>query len=427
MNQIIDDKRDAVPFTARLIAHYRAEETERKRPLISDPYAKRLAGDLSSYFEKHKRTKGTGDYAIVRTYYIDEKVLKPWCDHNKRSQIVILGAGLDARAYRFSPLRDGEHTVFEVDLDVVNQYKKEILKDEKPLCKLVRLSADLANPQWIYDLQENGYSRKVPTLWILEGLTYYLERNTVVSILQNTTKNCVTGSRIFADVCVPGLTEVDFGPFMAHFKWGLNKHAVAEFFRKSGWTVTSSYADDHDQGRDVGQRGLIFVRGYSDPTKLELKRPPVIKQPGDEILKITDPELQDYASKFLNDIIPIIHSFVDLYQQSPDEGLDVYHDFLKEVRPSVQKIVRGFVDILSVGHISSRLLKDPLTVKIETPEEEEAHIVGYLKAILYLAYCGIKGIEGEQFNKTKLKKDSQKIQQISDIPALIENIGKETG
>ena len=101
MNKSIDDKRDAVPFTSRLIAYYRAEETKREMPLVSDPFAERLAGDLSSYFEKHKRTKGTGDYAVVRTYYIDEKVLKPWCDDKRRSQIVMLGAGLDARAYRF--------------------------------------------------------------------------------------------------------------------------------------------------------------------------------------------------------------------------------------------------------------------------------------------------------------------------------------
>jgi methyltransferase (TIGR00027 family) len=425
MNKKIDDKGDAVPFTARLIAHYRAEETKRKTPLISDPYAERLAGDLRSYFKKHKRTKDTGDYAVVRTYYIDEKVLKPWIENHRKSQIVMLGAGLDARAYRYAPLREGEHTIFEVDFEVVNEYKEEILKGEKPLCNLVRLSTDLSYPQWIYNLQEIGYSRKVPTLWILEGVAYYLERDTLVSVLMNATKNCVMGSRIFADVCVPGLTEAVFGPFMAHFKWGLNKEEVADFFRKSGWTVTSSYADDYDQGRDVGQRGLIFVKGYSDPTKLELDSPPVEKPP--ETLKITDPELQEFASTFLKGMTPTVLSLVDLYQKSRDEGLDIYHDFVKEVKPSVLKIVQGFANILSVGHISSRLLKDPLTAKLETPEEEEAHIVGYLKAILYLAYCGIKGIEGEVFNNTRLKKDSQKVQSLADIPSLIHTIEEEIG
>jgi methyltransferase (TIGR00027 family) len=425
MNKDIDDKGGAVPFTARLIAHYRAEETRRKSPLISDPLAERLAGDLSSYFKKHKRTKGTGDYAVVRTHYIDEKILRPWCENHRKSQIVMLGAGLDARAYRYTPLREGEHTVFEVDFEVVNRYKQDVLKSEIPLCTLVRLSADLSNPQWIYDLHENGYSRKVPTLWILEGVAYYLERDTVVSLLMNATKNCVMGSRIFADVCVPGLAEAVFGPFMAHFKWGLKKEEVAEFFRKSGWTVTSSYADDHDQGRDVGQRGLIFVRGYSDPTKLELDDPPVEEPPA--ILKITDPELQKFASTFLKKITPTIQLIVDRYQKTREEGLDIYHDFIREVKPSVLKIIQGFASILSVGHISSRLLKDPLRAKIETPEEEEAHIVGYLKAVLYLAYCGIKGIEGEQFSNTRLKRDSQKIQVISDIPALLDTVNKEIG
>ncbi|MHA2359293.1 MAG: class I SAM-dependent methyltransferase [Candidatus Thorarchaeota archaeon] len=264
--QEIDDERDAIPFTARLIAHYRDEETKRDVPLISDPFAERLAGDLTFYFEEHKRTGGTGDYAIVRTFYLDDKILTPWCDTHKVSQIVSLGAGLDARAYRFTPLKPEKHTIFEIDFEIVNNYKEQILQNETPLCKLVRIASDLTKPEWISDLLEGGFSKKIPTLWILEGLTYYLEQDAVISILQTASKNSVTGSQMFADVCVPGLTEARFGPFMMHFKWGLNKEEVPAFFEKSGWKVSSSFADDHDQGRDVGQRGLIFVRGTPDPS-----------------------------------------------------------------------------------------------------------------------------------------------------------------
>ncbi len=78
-----------------------------------------------------------------------------------------------------------------------------------------------------------------------------------------------------------------------------------------------------------------------------------------------------------------------------------------------------------VGHISARLLKDPLKVELNTLAEEEAHIVGYLKAILYLAYCGIKGLEGEQFSNTRLKRESQKFQTLADIPSLIELIQED--
>ncbi|MHA1943600.1 MAG: class I SAM-dependent methyltransferase, partial [Candidatus Thorarchaeota archaeon] len=300
----------------------------------------------------------------------------------------------------------------------------QILQNETPLCKLVRIASDLTKPEWISDLLEGGFSKKIPTLWILEGLTYYLEQDAVISILQTASKNSVTGSQMFADVCVPGLTEARFGPFMMHFKWGLNKEEVPAFFEKSGWKVSSSFADDHDQGRDVGQRGLIFVRGTPDPSGIGVYM--LIEESSDEsALKISDPELQRHSLTFLKKIRPKIESIVYMYQKDRVNGLNHYHDFIVRVSPTVLEIMQGFTNFLSVGHISPRLLKDPLKTELNSPEEEEAHIVGYLKAILCLAYCGIKGIEGEQFSNTKLEEESQKVRALFDLASLIELIHKE--
>ncbi|MDF1540135.1 MAG: class I SAM-dependent methyltransferase, partial [Candidatus Thorarchaeota archaeon] len=107
----IDAEENAVPFTARLIAHYRAQESKRENPLIIDPYAERLAGDLQFYAKDHKRTAGSGDYAIVRAHYVENRLRESWDEY---LQIVILGAGLDTRAYRFSPLK-GDNTIIEID------------------------------------------------------------------------------------------------------------------------------------------------------------------------------------------------------------------------------------------------------------------------------------------------------------------------
>ncbi|MFW9981603.1 MAG: class I SAM-dependent methyltransferase, partial [Candidatus Thorarchaeota archaeon] len=361
----IDDKEDAVSFTARLIAHYRAEETKQDAPLISDPFAERLAGDMSTYFEEHKRARGTGDYVIVRTFHLDDKILTPWADTHKESQIVILGAGLDARAYRFAPLQKNTQTVFEIDFEVVNNYKEQILQNETPFCKLVRISSDLTKPEWISDLIEGGFSKKIPTLWILEGLVYYLEQDAVISILQIASKKSAAGSQLFVDVCVPGLSEARFGPFMKHFKWGLNKDEIPAFFEKTGWRVSSSFADEHDQGRDVGQRGLIFVQGTPDPSGIGVYL--LIEEPSDEtVLKITDPELQRNALTFLRKIKPKIESIVYMYQKDRANGLNHYYDFIINVSPNILEIIQGFSNFLSVGHISSRLLKDPLKAELNS-------------------------------------------------------------
>ena len=175
----VDNKLDggnaAVPFTARLMAYYRAQERKRETPLIVDPFAERLAGDLTAYLEKHKRYSEM-DYSLVRAYYIENKLLTPWCHIHKQSQIVLLGAGLDTRAYRFNPLKTHSHTIFEIDFPVINRYKDEILTGEPPLCKLVRISADLTKPEWTNLLETSGFSNDIPTFWVLEGLVYYMEQ-----------------------------------------------------------------------------------------------------------------------------------------------------------------------------------------------------------------------------------------------------------
>jgi methyltransferase (TIGR00027 family) len=259
-----DEEEDALPFTARLMAYYRFQENKSASPLIIDPFAERLAGDLTAYADKHKFVVQRGEYTLVRSYYIENTLLKPWCTNNKISQIVLLGAGLDTRAYRLENLQTNQHTIYEVDLPSVIEYKETILQDEKPLCNLLRISEDLSNPNWDSSLKENGFLTEIPTFWVLEGLAYYLEKQVVASLLQTAAKMSTKTSSLFIDICVPVLAELKFGPFTPYFKWGLEKKAVPEFFAASGWKVSCSFADDHDQGRDVGQRGLIFVSGVRD-------------------------------------------------------------------------------------------------------------------------------------------------------------------
>jgi O-methyltransferase involved in polyketide biosynthesis len=135
------------------------------------------------------------------------------------------------------------------------------LKNEKPICDLVRISTDLSDLDWTSHLIKYAFSPEIPTFWILEGLVYYIEQEIVIILLKKIAEISTEDSQIFVDVCVPMLSELVFGPFTRHFKWGLEKKNVPAFFAKTGWDVSCSYADDHDQGRDVGQRGLIFIHG----------------------------------------------------------------------------------------------------------------------------------------------------------------------
>ncbi|MFW9967549.1 MAG: class I SAM-dependent methyltransferase [Candidatus Thorarchaeota archaeon] len=400
------------------MAHYRAQESKRNDPLFIDPFAERLAGDLSLYIEQHKRTAGTGDYTLVRSYYIDMVLLAPWCEEHSKSQIVLLGAGLDSRAYRFEPLARNAHTLFEVDFPIVNKYKEEVLRGEEPLCNLVRVSADLSGPSWMYHLMDKGFSQELPTFWVLEGLVYYLEQDLVVALLQNI--NIMSGEKgqIFVDVSVPALADLIYGAFTRYFKWGLEFENVPAFFDSAGWEVSVAYADDYDQGRDVGQRGLMFVHGVKSKVKA-----------------IADSAMTEVPHSMMtsDEIISGIERLVEAYEKNQTEGMSAYLDFIKEARPTIVSMVQSLHDVTSIGQISPRLLRDPLKFGLmangKTMEEKAAHIIGYLKAIILLVYCVKKGLEGWQFKGTPLHEESLRTQNqmnTSVVTSLVAMLRQET-
>ena len=257
-----------LPFTARLMAYYRVQELKKEHSLIVDRFAERFTGDLDIFIKEHIRFSEM-DYPIVRSYYIEENLLTSWCYNLKNSQIVILGAGLDTRAYRFKPLETNIHTIFEIDLPQVINYKKKILSEEKPLCRLVQVTADLSKSNWASQLIKNGFSKDIPTFWVLEGLVYYLEQEQVGLLLRKGAELSALNSQMFMDIMYKSRwftfpytkDKIANDPFSKHIKWGLDIKSVPSFMKSFGWDVSCYFADDFDQGRDVGQKGMIFVHG----------------------------------------------------------------------------------------------------------------------------------------------------------------------
>ncbi|MHA2215653.1 MAG: class I SAM-dependent methyltransferase [Candidatus Hodarchaeales archaeon] len=214
-------------------------------------------------------TSNLMDYPIVRSCYIEEDLLRPWCIMHQKSQIVLLGAGFDTRAYRFKPFKTNSHVIFEVDFPIVIQNKEKILKNKNPLCDLRRLSADLTDSEWASYLFINGFSSNIPTFWVLEGLVYYMELNEVSHLLTKAADISEKGSQIFVDIindsqensflCSQNSTPSDSSPKPR--KWGLNQQEITSFFTPTGWNVSFSFADDQDQNQDVEHRCMVFIHG----------------------------------------------------------------------------------------------------------------------------------------------------------------------
>lgn len=187
----------AVADTGVLVAAIRAEETRRPDRLFTDPFAERLAGE-SGQRMLAEAVAASGDKStlqiVVRTRFWDEALLDVVPPVR---QVVILAAGLDARAYRL-PWPDGT-TVFELDQPAVIAAKAEALAGDEPRCRRVAVGVDLTH-DWTDVLRSNGFDPDLPAVWLLEGLLQYLDEGAVRTVFGRVDAMSAPGSVLLYDI-----------------------------------------------------------------------------------------------------------------------------------------------------------------------------------------------------------------------------------
>jgi len=121
---------------------------------------------------------GLNEYMIARTAYFDRLFVDAL--NNKIPQIVLMGAGYDTRAYRFAELNQVSR-IFELDIAPTQQKKRKCLRKGKVEIpeQVTFVSIDF-NRDSIADILEGaGFDSNQKTLFIWEGVTYYLEAESV--------------------------------------------------------------------------------------------------------------------------------------------------------------------------------------------------------------------------------------------------------
>ena len=114
---------------------------------------------------------GLVDHLAMRSTAIDLALCDAVADGVR--QVILLGAGLDARAYRLPALASA--TVFEVDHPSTQSFKRARCENLRVQAqKLVHVSVDFARDALDPALAAAGHESKQPTFWIWEGVTMYL-------------------------------------------------------------------------------------------------------------------------------------------------------------------------------------------------------------------------------------------------------------
>ncbi|MGC5362971.1 class I SAM-dependent methyltransferase [Streptomyces sp. DT24] len=174
---------EGVARTALMIAAARAIETHRPDALARDGYAEHfvLAARDAAGWPVRPEQVPDGDanplwgrlarYFGLRTRVLDDHLLRS--ARTGIRQVVLLGAGLDSRAFRLD--WPPGCVVYEIDTLGVLGFKQRVLDGLCAVPKAVRvpIGADLGT-DWAGALTGAGFDPGVPTAWLAEGLLLYL-------------------------------------------------------------------------------------------------------------------------------------------------------------------------------------------------------------------------------------------------------------
>jgi methyltransferase (TIGR00027 family) len=165
--------------TAKAVAIYRAEESDRPDAVFHDPFARKLAGEKGEQMAHSIEYFKTNSWLFVaRTFAIDEFIVRQVKEGY--DMVINLAAGLDARPYRMD-LPSSLQWV-EVDLAGIIEEKKKILDNETPKCELTRVQLDLTDQKARVELFKKLNGQADKALIISEGLIIYLTEEQVGSL-----------------------------------------------------------------------------------------------------------------------------------------------------------------------------------------------------------------------------------------------------
>lgn len=240
------DLASSVGATATMVAAGRAMASRNPQPLINDPFAaplvravgidffsKALDGELDAEIPgaTPERTQAMVDGMAVRTRFFDDFFADAVATGIR--QVVILAAGLDARAYRLDwPTGT---VVYEVDQPEVIAFKTGTLEElgAEPTATRRTVAIDLRE-DWPAALAAAGFDAAAPTAWLAEGLLIYLPPDAQDRLFDTITALSAAGSAVATEY-VPGIIDFD-----------------AERARESAAAL-------RERGLDIDMAGLVYA------------------------------------------------------------------------------------------------------------------------------------------------------------------------
>ena len=113
--------------------------------------------------------------------------------------MVLLGAGLDSRAFRLD--WPPGCVIFEIDREGVLAFKHEVLGGlpADPKAARVPIAVDL-RADWVGALTDAGFDTAAPSVWLAEGLLFYLSSTAETNLIDTVDRLSTGGSALAFEV-----------------------------------------------------------------------------------------------------------------------------------------------------------------------------------------------------------------------------------
>lgn len=146
-------------------------------------------------------TGGLSRHATLRMHAVDQVVEAAVAEGV--TQVVVVGAGFDTRAWRLDSLR--ACNVWELDLPATQHVKKSELGADTDVDNVHFVEADLSVTTIPEALAETDHDAELATAWIWEGVAPYLTRQAVSGTLEGIVASSAVGSRLAMTFANPNL------------------------------------------------------------------------------------------------------------------------------------------------------------------------------------------------------------------------------
>jgi|SRR6218665_55925 len=246
--------------TAQIAAFARALGTREPDPKVRNPdyLAERMLPALCQIaflplFRGVSRTlydagaKGMYCFHQIRTHYVDA-VIRTELEQGLE-QLVILGAGLDTRAYRFAELLSGR-PVFEVDHPGTQRWKLARLGELTSNRGVRYVAVNFETDNLEERLTSAGFEFGKRTLFLWEGVSMYLTEEAISSTLGFISR-AAPGSSVLFDYIYRGMLDGSARYYGAQesirsakrlgepYIFGLDERTAREFLLAKGFDIVS--------------------------------------------------------------------------------------------------------------------------------------------------------------------------------------------